>query len=470
MLSYMVRLDYDERGRPRSIEVEGQPNEQEAIRAIITAGFDASRERSKSLEVHRVSHGAVELEGQTTSPTPMLSEVIDQFLRKYPKEKKLPMYKKHKVVLPMLLEVVGNKPVNTLFQKDLNCFFELVCKLPPDWKDQCADKGLKVSQLIQNVHRDVLAPKTFRETYVASVRAFLNEAQLEWQDQGFPTRLTTKGVKYLGDKDEGDNKQRPFKRDELKRLFEGPEVAEFARDKQQAHFYWLLHLGLYTGARVNEICQINPQTDVLQDDDSDAWYLLITEETEADPRVSKSVKTGEDRKVPIHKKLIELGFLTYWEGVKASGARLLFPAWKPRNRRASGAAEKWFRRFLKQAGLRDDTLGSKIVGMHAFRHTLLSYGAAQKLSLMCISGHAQGNNPIGAIGAAKGYIALSVVSPLRDRAELLNQLDYGLNHVKWESAVSAGGLADGDSQFKSNDLESADSSSACALVLMTGSL
>ena len=64
----------------------------------------------------------------------------------------------------------------------------------------------------------------------------------------------------------------------------------------------------------------------------------MTKDTEADPGIVKSVKTGESRKVPIHKKLIELGFLEYASSVKARGAKRLFPAWEPTRKRASGIA------------------------------------------------------------------------------------------------------------------------------------
>lgn len=205
-----------------------------------------------------------------------------------------------------------------------------------------------------------------------------------------------------------------------------------AQDKKLHHCYWILHLGLYTGARVNEICQINPQTDILKDEESGYWYLWIDEKTEADPRIRKSVKTGESRRLPIHKKLIELGILSYFERLKATGSKLLFPEWQPVNQRASGEAEKWGRKFFRDIGVRDETPNGKILGMHAFRHTLLTYGAMQKppLNLQYISGHAQGDLPVTAEGAAKGYYTQSMFNSVGETTELLNMLDYGISFHK----------------------------------------
>lgn len=371
---------------------------------------------------------------------PKFKTVIDGFLSKYQRDKKPAMFKKHKPVLTMLVEIIGDKPIDELRQADINDFFELLGNLPPRWRDECRKRKLTIRELAELEHSETLGPKSFDDTYIASVRPFLKAAKKDWQDQGFPLGLTTDGIEYLGDREEGEDKQRAFTPPELRRLFEGPEMNAFANDTAQAHCFWLPLIGLYTGARVNEICQLNPQTDILRDSDSGSWCFWISKETDADPRIKKTVKTGDARKVPIHNKLIELGFLEYVNRVKSAGARLLFPSWQPINRRASGEAEKWFRQLLRDIGLRDETPKANIFGMHAFRHTLLTYGAMQEtpygsgsktpLSLFCITGHAQDEAPIHATGAGKGYLTLSMLSPLNDRAALLNQLDYGLDFVK----------------------------------------
>lgn len=359
---------------------------------------------------------------------PTLKTVVDGFLGRYKKDQKPAMYKKHQPVLNMFLEVVGDKPVDQIKQADINDFFDLICRLPPRWADKCRRQKLTVRELAELEFDITLGPKTFEDTYIASIRPFLRSAKVNWADQRFPLGLTTDGIEYTGDREEGESKQRAFKRPELQRLFEGKEMGLFAADEGKAHFYWLSHIGLFTGARVNEICQLNPQTDILQDEESSVWYFWITADSDADSRIRKSVKTGDSRKVPIHKKLIELGILKYLDRVKSQGHKLLFPEWLPVNRRASGEAEKWFRQFLRDTSLRDETPGATILGMHAFRHSLLTYGAIQKppLSLFCISGHAQDETPIRATGAGRGYIDLSLTSPLGDKSELLNKLDYGL--------------------------------------------
>jgi len=195
-------------------------------------------------------------------------------------------------------------------------------------------------------------------------------------------------IRYKGNQKDGARKQRAFTTAELKRLFEGAEYAAFAADPKQAAQYWLPLIGLYTGARVNEICQLNPQCDIREDEG--IWFFDFNEDSVADERVTKSVKTeGSKRKTLVHSKLIELGFLEYVHGINKQGSNLLFPQWTPTRGRASPAAEDWFRQFLAETGLRDETPGRTLLGMHAFRHTLLHYGFNHHIAnIEVITGHA----------------------------------------------------------------------------------
>lgn len=432
-IGYTLTCDFDDSGKVKTLAIQAEPHETESAvaagSAMITAMAQAGLRQTMSVPTDTIQHGPPQ---GTRQATPTFKTVVDDFLSKYAKKNKTAMLKKHQQALPMLLEVVGNKPITDIKQGDINRFFELLGRLPPQWAAECRRRKLTVLELADLEHDETIGPKTFDATYVSCVRPFLKAARKDWQDLGFPLGPSTEGVEYVGDKEEGEYKQRALKHSELVRLFTGSEMKTFAQDAKKAHFYWLPHLGTFTGARVNELCQLNPQVDIFMDSDSKTWCLNISKDTDADDRIKKSVKTGEARKVPIHRKLIELGFLKYVDRVKASGAKLLFPEWKPINRRASGEAEKWFRQLLRDTGLRDETPGERLLGMHTFRHTLITHGAMQdpRLVLFGITGHAQGNVPIPATGAGRGYLTASLISSLDEKSALLNQLDYGIDFIK----------------------------------------
>lgn len=305
--------------------------------------------------------------------SPLLSVVLKAFLAQ--QDPKAPIASKYSAVLPMFMEVVGDVPVSKLRQKAVSDFFDLIQRLPPRWSDKVRQLKKTVQEVAEMDWPVCMAPKTFEDTYKMAVRSFFKYARLTYGDEGWPDRLTVEGIKYRGDREEGEDKQRPMRKADLARLFEGPEAASFAADTSQAGAFWLPLVGLYTGARVNEVCQLNPQCDIRQDDPEapGVWFFDISEEGEAAEGVDKSVKNKPSlRRVPVHSVLLGLGFMEYVKRVKDAGAALLFPSWAPSKGRASGQAEKWFRGHLEALGLRDETPHFRLVGFHAFRSTFLA--------------------------------------------------------------------------------------------------
>lgn len=231
---------------------------------------------------------------ETAEKSVRLSDVIKDYLCD---KKPEGMGKKLHAVLPKFLEIVGDKSVTKIKQTDVLEFLRLIQRIPTQ---RGAPKRLQGVALRDMVTDDVtMAPATFENNYVSPLRLFFKWARTTYQDQGFPTTLTVEGINYQGSRKEGDEKQRALEQTELERLFTGPEMRAFAADRNQLHKYWLPHLCLFTGARINELCQINPQTDVSQI--GDAWVLHLDAETETDARVAKSLKNNTSKRlVPIH--------------------------------------------------------------------------------------------------------------------------------------------------------------------------
>lgn len=107
-------------------------------------------------------------------------------------------------------------------------------------------------------------------------------------------------------------------------------------------------LGLLTGARINELCQL-ALTDVRVDDDIGVAYLDINGDRE-----DASVKTDSSpRWVPLHPKLVATGFLEYVAAVRKSpGATLVFPYLRYSEKNGyAGAPSKAFGRYLDKIGV-----------------------------------------------------------------------------------------------------------------------
>lgn len=120
---------------------------------------------------------------------------------------------------------------------------------------------------------------------------------------------------------------------------------------------WLPLLGLFTGARLEELGQALV-TDIRED--AGVPYVDLNVEGEG-----KRLKNrGSRRMVPLHPELIRCGFPLYVADLAGRGERLLFPDLKPDVKgKRTGNWSKWWGRYARQAGIADRR---KV--FHSFRH------------------------------------------------------------------------------------------------------
>jgi integrase len=324
------------------------------------------------LPVSRTPYAANAEQQQAAHEGMTLDNAIAAFMQEPETQKKPHMRKKYQTALPLFLSFVGDHPLASLRQKDITHFFRFVCALPPRWGDIAKKRGVSVQDLAKEKHEQCISQETFA-SYMTAVRLFLDWAAIEYDEAGhLKTLAEMRAIRYTGDREAGCNKQRALREDEIKRLFGGDYMAQARKDPDREHEFWFPLVGLYTGARVNEVCQLNPQTEISKDAASGIWFFDFTlDSADTDNRLQRSIKNKVSRrKVPIHSKLIELGFLDYVERIRQAGHKLLFPQWSPSKGRAAGEAEKAFRRLIKHLGLRDETPGKHLTGYHTFRHTM----------------------------------------------------------------------------------------------------
>lgn len=148
------------------------------------------------------------------------------------------------------------------------------------------------------------------------------------------------------------NKRGPFTNTELK-SFEAYALTEETSWKK-----WSLLLAIYTGARRGELFQLRG-ADIKQDSDSNLFYILITDEHE-----SQQIKTeNARRRIPVHSKLIEYGFLDL---ISKNKGRLLDGI---ENRNTITA---WFGRLMEKMNVSSTTELAHIRSFHSFRHSFIT--------------------------------------------------------------------------------------------------
>jgi integrase len=320
--------------------------------------------------------------GQGKPKALTLGPLIEAYIAAYPAND----YKRKMVLaLTLFRELVGAAlPVQDLKRAHVADFLETVCKLPSDWADR-SKKGETLEGLLADVDSEGIAKSTYEDNYRGTLRKFLKDMDAKYGDQGFPH--LTASQDYTGTRDKGESKQRHLEEPELVRLFHGEEFAVIAADPAQSHRYWLPVIGLYTGARPREICQLNPQCDWGVVDG--IYYFDFNEnKLAAGKGVVKSIKTGERRLVAMHPELVRLGLPGYLGGLKAAGVDRLFPAYRLKGGNPYTAAGAEFSEFLRTVGLYDnESKGEHVTGMYTFRKTFATYGDEQGVNVTPFIGH-----------------------------------------------------------------------------------
>lgn len=151
----------------------------------------------------------------------------------------------------------------------------------------------------------------------------------------------------------------PFTHDELQRIFSYQTYVTF---NNKPHFYWTPLLGLFTGARIEELSQLE-LTDIKQS--GEIFYIEIHGGKNAEGG-RKSIKNSQSvRQVPLHSQLIDIGFLDYVSDIQSLGEKLLFPYLvKTVNGYSKTAGRKWGE-YLDTLGISDP-----LKVFHSLRKTL----------------------------------------------------------------------------------------------------
>lgn len=195
---------------------------------------------------------------------------------------------------------------------------------------------------------------------------------LEWaaQEDIIPVNVARDVKMAVNERGE---RRKDFSTDDLNALFAGPVHAkgEWPKGSFGEAVYWLPLIALFMGARREEIGQLRVQ-DVRQEayiDDADkrqiAWCIDITDTPDDDALPNQIKNEASNRLVPLHPKLIELGFIDYVKSLPDQTGRV-FPGLKPVGigNKLTDKVGQWFSRYKQQCGIED-----KAKVFHSFRHT-----------------------------------------------------------------------------------------------------
>ena len=211
----------------------------------------------------------------------------------------------------LLLEVIGDIDIASITHQDGRRFVEVLKKSPVNRSKSFPT--LTVNQLIELENVQLLSPKTISK-HMERVSALFNWAikQGYFHQNVFRGKLEIdRRVKTV---------ERYFTTAELDLILCYSLKTE-SIESNKPERYWITLLSVYSGARLNEVCQLNV-SDISKTDR--IWTMNINDDSE-----DKSIKTKSgNRVIPLHPKLLNLGFLNYFNQIKNQNQEKLFPQLK----------------------------------------------------------------------------------------------------------------------------------------------
>lgn len=269
------------------------------------------------------------------------------------------------VFFPLLEAVIGNIPTNQITKNHIGDFVKVLLVYPSN-----KNKKVEYSYLSPSDFLNIETPNEDRLSSVSQKKYLTNIGTfLRWLKSTDHTAIDLdaplKAVKLS--KVRASEQKSIFTPDDLRKLLNSKDYVQGLHNT--ASKFWVPLIAIYTGARLNEICQLSC-SDVIEHAGTGRWVFDFNEN---DDVPFKSLKRPHhERLVPVHKKLIELGFIDYVNLLKKKHVRL-FPelTYKRDENKYANDIQRWFNRTY--INKKNCNITTPRTSFHSFRHTVITH-------------------------------------------------------------------------------------------------
>jgi integrase len=311
--------------------------------------------------------GRLDLSPRTTGADLTLGQLVKRYESDPGRSVTAKTTAKYEAIFRAIEEALGkDTPLRQITRAECKRFQELLTSLPPNATKRFPK--LTLEQAAAKGKADGLTPisSSVANTYLNKLTALFAWAV----EEDLLEKNPAKGLRIASPPTSKKGRRKPFSIEQLNAIFSAPlytgcrddehGYAERGPNHPRRGRFWVPLIALFTGMRLNEICQLLV-SDITVDDNTD---VILVGEGELDDEKRVKTDAGE-RCIPIHPELKQLGFLDYVvERRKTGGARLFPELPKGSTGYYSDAFQKWFTRFLRKAGAR-----APKTSFHSFRHT-----------------------------------------------------------------------------------------------------
>ncbi|WP_394496281.1 tyrosine-type recombinase/integrase [Shewanella sp. ENK2] len=248
-----------------------------------------------------------------------------------------------------VLELIGKKSIEKIRRNEAEAVKQKLALVPTNIRKHGEFNSLSICEAITlnaKLKKDTLSEESVKN-YIHSTSSFF-----EWCVLNELTDVNPfKAIRFRKNTRDCDAKN-AYTPNELIKIFSHPI---FTNSKSlHPHYYWLPLLAKFTGARLNELCQLYRDNIICI---QNIWCISI----EAS-RPDQKLKNSQSRRlIPIHDELISLGFIQYTNSLNSDQ---LFPELKNSRDGYGSAPSKWFSRFKTKLGF------DKGHDFHSIRHTV----------------------------------------------------------------------------------------------------
>lgn len=304
-------------------------------------------------------------------------------------------------VFKLLVDMLGDIDICTITKPMVVELRSDLLKLPPNLYKRFP--GKTIQQVLAEKHSTMLSIKSVNK-HVARLGALLRYCVDECVIASNPAS----GLK-ISQKNKESEERSAYSVEDVGRI-----VKSLPKDPTKPERYWIPLIGLYSGMRLNEICQLYVN-DIQQV--NDVWCININD---AGDKRLKNI--ASERIIPIHPTLLELGFLDYVKITEAEKhPRLWMNLQWTKIEGYSNSFGKWFQRYNRKY-----VSGDPLKVFHSMRHLVadtLKQGDVKDSLISEIMGHS--HNSITTSRYGKQYRPEVML-------EAMKKLDYGTSIPKWK--------------------------------------
>ena len=276
-------------------------------------------------------------------------------------------------ILEEFVEIVGDFDFSRVTKKEVSYYIDVQTKLPPNRKKSQKYRDLTIKQVMElNLsQKETQTPQNINKR-LSKLSVFGN-----WGvRQGLLLTNPFSGMKSLVKKQ--PNRRQPFTTDDLKKIlkpetylnwtinFEHPYKIHKVNNKLP--YYWVFLLGIFSGMRTNEMCQLR-LSDLNKVDK--IWFMFVEDSENTKVKTESSI-----RKIPLHPQLIELGFIDYVGNLrKKKKTRVFWELREDRDGFASKVSRHYNEKFLPAIGVWEKH--KKV--LYCTRHTFINKLYSEKV-------------------------------------------------------------------------------------------